>query len=75
MDILFEGLSLDDIGPVFKNPSDREKQDWIRQTEGRYTNEILQFLQLQVRKDNPAVYIGPLSIVQQISIVHELTDG
>jgi hypothetical protein len=77
MDILFEGLDLSafDTIPRFRTPTRREIAEWIRQTEGVWTNEILEWLGRPVRPDRAGVkYHGPLTLAQQWWIIGELQD-
>ena len=75
MDILFEGLDLTWEDQLrFTVPTVNEVRDWLRQTEGRYTNEILEFLHLPLRTTNVATYSGSLSIPQQVYIIQTLNE-
>jgi hypothetical protein len=74
MDFLFPDIDITNIEP-FKIPLDRQIIDWIKQTNGQYTNELRQFLNLpKLDSRSHIVYNGPLTLAQQYWIICELSE-
>lgn len=75
VDILFEGLNLENVLIQYKNPSSKDASDFIRQTKGRITNEILIFLDKPPDPNCKITYNGPLTPAQQLEILMDITDN
>jgi hypothetical protein len=64
-----------DVGPKFIAPTNRQVQDWLKQTQGILSNDLRQRLSLPILKERETiVYTGPLSLSQQMYIYHELVE-
>lgn len=74
MDILFEGLDLESI-PKFRVPTRKETLEFITQTRGCVTNDILQFYGKDIDpKKTHIIYTGTLTVPQQMYILHDLSN-
>jgi len=74
MDFLFPDVIIPEL-LTFIQPTIKESNDWIKQTGGIWTNEILKWLGKPIREDRTnIVYNGTLTIAQQWFILCELMD-
>lgn len=75
MDIepLFHDIKID---TEWMQPTPAQIIDWIKQTNGIVTNEMLNYLGYPMKTNRSDIhYAGDLTIQQQIYILHELTDN
>ena len=73
MDYLFPDLVVPEL-PPFRQPTRREVAEWLRQTEGVWTNAILCWLGRPSHPERVHHYTGALSLAQQWWIICELQD-
>ena len=66
---LFADIQLNCVIP--NEPTAREATEWLKQTKGILTAEMIQHLKLPTRT-NCSVYTGPLSLEQQIILYGDL---
>ena len=70
-------LNLNNSIPAFRQPNTREIQQWIRETSGVWSRELLKWLGRQLPPENTqrvVKYTGGLSLAQQWWIICDLQD-
>ena len=75
MEYLFPDLNIPKKGiKKFKKPTNREIQQWLKETEGVWSNDILVWLNKPTIIGRENKYTGSLTIAQQWWIICELQD-